>query len=424
MLKVSPVDACTFFAAYAVYLALGNTLLSITIKSGTITSYLADAAKIVDNGRKANNKRSLPDPRIDVTTGNTHAAITTVKKEVERWESMPNRRDPLTKGMIMRLAMQVKSFLLFSLFYVLMDWFVLGLYLGFRLTEYAQRKNVTSLRQVTKNRDGRPKALLQEDFEFFADNRRRLTHEQAIAAPTEVVTVDVRWRQQKNGQNGEKKTVHCNRRATTICPARASVRIIERASKLNLDTEHPVCVFTSNGKADGKIKFVTETHIADCLQNLAKLEYGITKATDLARYTSHSIRVGACVALHAAGLDKKDIQHQLRWRSTTFWNYLTQFANASTPLHGSHSRLQSNDRFRLTNRNNTVHDLSTQLHYTYIIPLRLISTNTWRFLNFPSFASLTLRAHGQAPGSTSYRLGSTPFECLHAVSITGQRRHG
>jgi len=320
--KVSPEDANMFFAAYAVYLAMGNSILSMTIKSGTITGYLADAAKAVQNGRKSLNTKSLPDPRTDITTGKTHHSITAVKKELRRWESMPNRRDPLTKGMIMRLAMMIVPGLFFSLIYVLLDWFVLGLHTGFRLTEYAQRKGVTSLDNVTKNHDGRPKALLREDFEFFGDNKRRMTHEQAIASPTSVVTVSICWRQQKNGQNGETKSFHCNLASTTICPVRASVRIIDRANKLGLHSEHPVCVYTSNGKANGKLKFITETHISDCLKLLAKAEYGITKVAELARYTSHSIRVGACVALHAAGLDKKDIQHQLRWRSTTFWNYL------------------------------------------------------------------------------------------------------
>ena len=149
-----------------------------------------------------------------------------------------------------------------------------------------------------------------------------MTHAQAISNPSSVVTVDVRWRQQKNGQNGEIKTFHCDRKFPIICPVRASIRIISRAKQLNLHSEHPVCVYTTNGKVTGKVKFVTETQISTTLKQLAKLEYGITKTEELKRYTSHSIRVGACVALHAANLDKKEIQHQLRWRSTAFWNYL------------------------------------------------------------------------------------------------------
>jgi hypothetical protein len=58
------------------------------------------------------------------------------------------------------------------------------------------------------------------------------------------------------------------------------------------------------------------------MQSLAREEYSITDKDEIERYSSHSVRVGAAVALHAAGLDKWEIQHALRWRSTTFWNYL------------------------------------------------------------------------------------------------------
>jgi hypothetical protein len=108
----------------------------------------------------------------------------------------------------------------------------------------------------------------------------------------------------------------------TICGCRASIRIVERASLLNLPPDHPVCVFTDNGTLTGRVRFVTESHIANCLKMLARAEYGITKASELALYTSHSVRVGACVALHAAGVNQMDIMHALRWRSMSFWNYL------------------------------------------------------------------------------------------------------
>jgi len=185
-----------------------------------------------------------------------------------------------------------------------------------------QKKNVTSLHHITRNLNGHPKALIMEDFKFYANNRVHLSHEQAIASTDIVESVSIQFRQQKNGQNSEWKTITQNHGTPTIDGVTASICIIKRAQKLNLNSEPPVCVFTSDGTADGARKFITEMHIAERLQHLAKLKYGITKAADLARYTSHSVRVGACVALHAAGLDKLDIQNALRWRSTTFWNYL------------------------------------------------------------------------------------------------------
>jgi hypothetical protein len=40
----------------------------------------------------------------------------------------------------------------------------------------------------------------------------------------------------------------------------------------------------------------------------------------------HSIRVGACVALHAMGFGALEIQFLLRWRSTAFMVYLRNIA--------------------------------------------------------------------------------------------------
>ena len=46
--------------------------------------------------------------------------------------------------------------------------------------------------------------------------------------------------------------------------------------------------------------------------------YNITDKKELAKFTYHSIRVGACVALHAAGEDGDLIKFWLRWRSDSF----------------------------------------------------------------------------------------------------------
>ena len=42
----------------------------------------------------------------------------------------------------------------------------------------------------------------------------------------------------------------------------------------------------------------------------------------LSNFTSHSIRVGACVLLHAQNISAEDIKFRLRWRSDTFRTYL------------------------------------------------------------------------------------------------------
>ena len=52
----------------------------------------------------------------------------------------------------------------------------------------------------------------------------------------------------------------------------------------------------------------------------------VRDAKDLSKWSSHSLRVGACVALHAMGFSVLDIQWILRWRSTAFMVYLRNVA--------------------------------------------------------------------------------------------------
>lgn len=57
----------------------------------------------------------------------------------------PTRKSTWTNRMTTRLAMMTNTTLLFDFVHVLLDWFVLGLHVGFRLSEYAQRSHVTHI---------------------------------------------------------------------------------------------------------------------------------------------------------------------------------------------------------------------------------------------------------------------------------------
>ena len=63
-------------------------------------------------------------------------------------------------------------------------------------------------------------------------------------------------------------------------------------------------------------------HISTILQEAASSIYNITSKKELARFTSHSTRVGAYVLLHAQNKSSEDIKFCLRWRSDSFRMYL------------------------------------------------------------------------------------------------------
>ena len=81
--------------------------------------------------------------------------------------------------------------------------------------------------------------------------------------------------------------------------------------------------FTQNIKKGNKQTcYIDDIHIKTILQEAAKQVYGIKCKKELARFSSHSIRVGACVLLHAQNISAEDIKFRLRWRSDSFRMYL------------------------------------------------------------------------------------------------------
>ena len=71
-----------------------------------------------------------------------------------------------------------------------------------------------------------------------------------------------------------------------------------------------------------KIAYIDDIHIRTVLQEAAGAVHNVTKKEELQRFTSHSIRVGACVLLHSQNISTEDIKFRLRWRSNSFKMYL------------------------------------------------------------------------------------------------------
>ncbi len=262
------------------------------------------------------------DPRCNPVTMSIHEDIKKITTEVRRWENDPRRRNPLTKSMLEYLLKKYISCAPHGFTAAIKNRFTLGLYIGPRQAEWAQQDGVKTLEQTEKNIDGTHKSFIVTDFKFFGPNRRRMTHLDAIANPEKVHSVDIKWRFQKNGKNGQEKTVTCNLQDPAVCGVHAAIAIIERAILLNLPTDHPLAAYTEGGAHLGKLRFITANQIAFTLQEIAKEWYDITDKRELSLYSSHSLRVGACVALHAAGLDALSIQFALRWTSDAFLIYL------------------------------------------------------------------------------------------------------
>ena len=329
-------------AMYVVHLGMGHTLLARSIKSATIRRYVAEAGTSVLDCRQTHQMKF---PQVQLTWfhpckhhGDSKMAppIQVCLDEITRWENVPNRREPLTVDMIYHQYGKCSAATPHSVDQVLYDFEVIGIYSGIRLGEWAQTDNVRRIDQIRLNIDGSPAAFVISDLTFYGENKYCMSLTEALTHPDLVYHVDVCWRFQKNGEIKQKKSFpRASRGSTILCSVCAWLRVAARWVDLKLDISHPLAVFTDTGLASGTVNFIRPIHINAALRNSARDVYNITDEDELARFTSHSFRVGATVALHAAGSSQMDIKYALRWKSDTFYTYLRNLPCQAARTHAA-----------------------------------------------------------------------------------------
>ena len=296
-------------ACYAVSLTSNETIFCKTIKTSAVNLYLSDATKLAIF-------KNLPDPT-ENQLNQKSSYIINVTNEHKRWESMPNRREPLTFSMV---DFSFKTTLAISpdhntLEAALTDWFIIGMQSGMRKSEWCQdRYTLQKTKQVIFNRDGSSSAFIFDDFTFEkicgvrCDNSRSSVIQQAAL-------VKIRWCFQKNGNNGEFFSFLANDLNPARCPVCAALRIRARAIVLGVPPHLPIAVFRNKNNFS---QYIDDFHVTYHFQSLAKEVYIIRASDELARFSTHSIRVGACVLLHETSQTPDFIKARLRWRSDAY----------------------------------------------------------------------------------------------------------
>ncbi len=307
---------------YAIHLATGSSLLCRRIKLDTIKACNLDLARLLT--RVGDHP---VDPRKTEDQLGFDPMLQAIYKELDRWEKVPNRREPFTVEMLR--AMSDES--VFgthdsdSAWSACQDWFDLGLRLGLRKSEWAQDGGI-SLSSPAKDIYGDAKAFCLNDFRFeckAALNRKRTRGAQVLQyALGDLSKCWVKFRTQKNGENGEEKLL-------TGQALRAVYRIIQRfvALRGHNDTTTPLAIYKD--PMTSEVKYITAPIIESTMRTIAAHTYGldpVKNKADLQLWSSHSLRVGACVALHAMGFSGYQIKFLLRWKSDTFVMYLRNVA--------------------------------------------------------------------------------------------------
>lgn len=303
-----------FLACYAISLIQGETILGTSIRHQTVKNYLGDAYSFFD------------DRQLAFASDNDYVKI--VLHALRRYEEVPNRRHMITDTMMIWLRDQATRPCSApdGELSAVVDWIILGRYTGFRKSEWCQ----STLSKFDRIEDwpGQPaRAFIRSDFVFLGKNEELIADPTAVD-PSEIHFVRIRWRCQKNLDNGQTIPFARDDKHPTFCPVRAALRICLRAIRLRVPSAEPIGVFRT---AKGVRRFITDTIVTALLRKAASTVLNINaKDPYLTQWSCHSIRVTAANLLHRARFSDSFIQNRLRWRSTSFLMYLRNTTYAAT----------------------------------------------------------------------------------------------
>lgn len=238
------------------------------------------------------------------------------------WEAEITRREPVSEEMFNFIQKQRHSSTdTLSLTHALADWATVARQAGLRLSEYAQdsRKKLPPGKKFATNIFGDAQGFTIDDVQFFGPKRTTLRYDHTTdISLSQVATARIVWRFQKNNEKNETIWYARNDRDPTRCVVRALLNIRTRAQRLHVPLTNPIAIY----KSDKGFDFLSNRHIETSLQTAACRVHNITSKKELAKYSSHSYRVMACVLLDTAGMSTDFIKFRLRWKSDAFKMYV------------------------------------------------------------------------------------------------------
>lgn len=329
----SPAFYTLLLSLYAQHLASGNTLVCRELKAGTVKLYVRQVSSFLQLFPP-----SPYDYRFDSRLSTTYTPpLKAVFDEIQRLETIPNRREPYTTEMHLAFRRIVESSILprDGRLHALLDWFEIGLFLGCRLSEMANPDSYPNPLRPQMDIRGETRAFCLRDLEFADSTRGRYSAEDLLElSPGHIpARVWITFRTQKNGEHGERRMFTANTsNPSGFCFVSAIVRVVHRFNRLRLhlpgDTSHvPLSIYLEPNSTG--VRSITSNAIEFTMRSIAATVYkldAVKDATHLQRWSAHSLRVGACTTLHGMGYAASEIKFLLRWKSDTYMMYLRNLA--------------------------------------------------------------------------------------------------
>jgi hypothetical protein len=318
-------------AMYANHLSSGHNIYCKQLKLTTIRHYISAAAKFLARFSGKDYRRDNPGDK------SYCPLLNSVFKDIGAFETLPNRREPYTLLMhtyVSQLAAPERLRDPTSLLPALADCFGQAINGGFRRLEWSQPQGSSDPLRPLQNyaKTGcRTKAFVPNDYRVILHDYTRLVGLAILSRPLkDIAQMFLKWRYQKNQQNGEERLYTPNKDPTAPwCFVSNVYRSLERFQALmsrdrtlNPATT-PLAVYWHPQSESVRLITCTDTErlIRDAAAHCYKL-HPVNDKTAIMRWSSHSFRVGACVLLHSMGFSVLDIQWLLRWLSNAFAVYL------------------------------------------------------------------------------------------------------
>jgi hypothetical protein len=296
-----------FLATWAVAIATGDNILGLTLRASTIRQYLLAASKLI-------TQRGNPDPLDDSCNQWTSFLL----RKLDRYESVKNRREAFTDEMIAEFHRRAQSSHPDDIASCLYAWIALGRYTGFRRSEWAQTRKLSY--ECAPDNSGDARALIDADMLFFDSQGHLLDKLPTLVSPP-LFRVDIRWRWQKNGDNGQVISFWRDESNPVWCPVQAAWRICQRARRLQIPPHEPIGKYLD--AHSNSVVYLNTVEIEQIMRSIAAHATGIKDTALLQRmFGLHSIRITACNELDRLGVNDSFIQRRLRWKSLTFLTYL------------------------------------------------------------------------------------------------------
>ena len=330
---LTPEQAIATLALFLLHCAKGDNIQGRSdLHPKTITGYLRSAAAYLEV------HSGVPAPLFADSKGKTwHPLLAEVLAQRRNWGTPKPRKEPVTSLMFetmhslsqVMLAEQPSASL--QEFCALMDWCLLGTHTGSRLGEYGQSTGgclvAAVFARVPASPDagewaGSPLASMTTDFVFYNADRVLIPIAALLRRNSPIpAELHIRFRYDKSPVNHTWRRF-CALPDNFFCPVTRGLSIIRRAAALGIPVGFPIGAYLD---ASGAFRYITGSRMSLFLKRICVATY-----PDASHYmrrhidglVSHSMRVTACVALAAAGMDHEEIAFRLRWTVPSVRFYL------------------------------------------------------------------------------------------------------